>query len=1248
MQTKSRNDYIKAQMENQRYYNNNKFKQASNVGEILEDEFEEVPKSQNNNNEKYPSELPPLVHATNYVSNENTNNINNMIVSSTMPIDKNRLYNREIYATSSTKTLPAKVIGKNSEETLLESDQDDNQHINSKSSIQSKAKSIPSSQNTVHEEINQGSSYYSFNSSMEVHKDENEDELSIHPSDISFLSNTTQDEEKYENNKVNKEVLSNINEVENENLQKEELDLTEQQQQKPPPSPVKKSKMINNQNNKTETKENRLSLLRQFFSQSVTSSHNKKQNKNNNKREDKNDKENDIPIDDIKKNNNENAKILKSKNEQNELKEIIMSLDENPDEGSKKENLSRIFNEMLQNSKDQDLEALINITDFNQLNTPNEDENKKIPINEENLNDSLVFQSDLKDVEMPQENNKKMNEEKMRSLSPNKNEIENNKNYLLEESTVISYTMSGEEEEEEEEEEEQEEINETNLNKNYISSPSKKSTSSSTRNINRPTNSTMDILYNSENQSIIEDVDKILSKNFNKKSLSMIDKNLPKNFIKTESYKRQSFYNNPINNTDPTQSYMSSPRSYTDSEEIIMEEDISNNKNNVIGNYKEFNKNEEEKENLNEYFKYNDNNEIKNNIKQNTTSPAKSPIKNVCKMISNHQEIVNNITSPRKYGNTSRTAQSLPVLISKTNDVVTNTILSQDVLSRNRHIDLLPSESTFIPVTQPKSLEEESEISEVGTIKQNQNTPSEEHVENENPTTITSITNTSTKNYKNDTVQSMNDNDDEISSNGDNKSISTNDDDDNDNTNSNKITKNSNEITENNDNINNSNDNNNQDNNDDTNITTELSSPVNFTESVMINNDEDNSVYYEMDNSQLIHLQKNLNGEKGERTRTKYEHEIIQMAEKDKNKNDNAEQKRDNQEENSILLSDDEKSEDESVEVTETRQKELNESLKHSAISPQVLYNTTTSCLSELDEKQKQFILSNSQKITESLNIGSPNSKLELLSNSTKNHNQKLKDLLLRSSPISKQQIQRQIVEGLIGIRSEEEKIYQLTQELVQARDIINQLRDSLTYSDDEKVQLQKEFDCFQDKVEIERLNWKNEFKKIKEIQAQDYKEKVQLSNYIKEMEENMRTFHENELKNKKVYQETAFQLKESQEGYNQLESDFNLLSKKYKELEQYLMKLKQSNENIIQENKLLKDANQELMQINDDLKKGNKQLIQMNKSLEEENRKIEASKESFYKEESENMASKMQEVMQKNHGEFLMILIFILVNIKN
>jgi len=356
------------------------------------------------------------------------------------------------------------------------------------------------------------------------------------------------------------------------------------------------------------------------------------------------------------------------------------------------------------------------------------------------------------------------------------------------------------------------------------------------------------------------------------------------------------------------------------------------------------------------------------------------------------------------------------------------------------------------------------------------------------------------------------------------------------------------------------------------------------------------------------------------------------MSEKDKNKIDNAKLKKDIQEENSILLSDDEKNEDESVEVTETKQQESNESLKHSANSPQVLYNTNTSYLSELDEKQQQFILSNSQKITESLNLGSPNSKLEILSNSTKNHNEKLKDLLLRSSPISKQQIQRQIAEVLIGIRSEEEKIYQLTQELVRARDIINQLRDSLSYSDDEKVQLQKEFDCFQDKVEIERLNWKNEFKKIKEIQAQDYNEKVQLSNYIKEMEENIRKFHENELKNKKAYQETVYQLQESQEGYNQLESDFNLLSKKYKELEQYLMKLKQSNENIIQENKLLKDSNQELMIINDDLKKGNKQLIQMNKSLEEENRKIEASKESFYKEESENMASKMQEVMQKNH----------------
>eukprot|EP00833_Pecoramyces_ruminatium_P015385 jgi/Orpsp1_1/1189417/evm.model.d7180000071879.1 len=249
-----------------------------------------------------------------------------------------------------------------------------------------------------------------------------------------------------------------------------------------------------------------------------------------------------------------------------------------------------------------------------------------------------------------------------------------------------------------------------------------------------------------------------------------------------------------------------------------------------------------------------------------------------------------------------------------------------------------------------------------------------------------------------------------------------------------------------------------------------------------------------------------------------------------------------------------------------------------------------------------------------------------------KNSNYNKSYNIMQSSSISKKQLQQQIVEDLIGINSEEEKIAQLTRELVQARNIINQLRDSLAFSDDEKVQLQKEFDCFQDKVEIERLNWKDEFKKIKEIQAQDYKEKVQLNNYIKEMEESIKKIHHDETQNKRIYQETLYQLKESQEGYNQLESDFNLLSKKYKELEQYFLNLKQSNEEVLQENKILKDTNEELIHINDDLKKGNKHLIQLNKALEEENKKNDESKEQYYKEESENMANQMQEIIQKNH----------------
>jgi len=268
--------------------------------------------------------------------------------------------------------------------------------------------------------------------------------------------------------------------------------------------------------------------------------------------------------------------------------------------------------------------------------------------------------------------------------------------------------------------------------------------------------------------------------------------------------------------------------------------------------------------------------------------------------------------------------------------------------------------------------------------------------------------------------------------------------------------------------------------------------------------------------------------------------------------------------------------------------------------------------------------------------------------NINNNNNNKESQNLIQYQTLTKQQLQRQINEDLIGVNTEEEKVAQLTRELIQARNIIDQLRDSLAFSDDEKVQLQKEFDCFQDKVEIERLNWKDEFKKVKEIQARDYKEKVQLNNYIKEMEESLKNIHQEQTQNKRVYQETVYQLKESQEGYNQLEADFDLLSKKYKELEQYLVNLKQSNEELIHEdkllkntneeliheNKILKNTNEELMQVNEDLKKGNKHLMQLNKALEDENKKINESKDQYYMEETENMTNKMQEIIQKNHGK--------------
>eukprot|EP00833_Pecoramyces_ruminatium_P011544 jgi/Orpsp1_1/1185576/evm.model.c7180000094420.1 len=720
-----------------------------------------------------------------------------------------------------------------------------------------------------------------------------------------------------------------------------------------------------------------------------------------------------------------------------------------------------------------------------------------------------------------------------------------------------------------------------------------------------------------EIKSIIEDVDKILSKNFNQKSVN--EKKLPKNFINTKNYNNQSYYNNTINNTinnDATQSYLSSPQSFTESEEIINENNLINKKNIIKGNYHEI-YGYNEKESLSEFLEYNDDNIIEMNAINDNIDD-------------NNKEIEKN------NDNNSKTVQSLPVLIPTTKDIVTNTILSQNILNSNRHIDLLPSNSVFIPVSSEENSEEENEIFELNNVNQKRNLQKN------------SKSNEKTKIPSESTTTEMNTNTNNTNTNT-NTNINTN-------TNTNTNTNKTNTNTNNNNNNNKSNNINNCKDKDNTNINTmtELSSPINFTETAMINNE--NSIYDEnidgdedeyINNAHLAHLQRKMNDKKKEKT--KIEHEIINI---DNNKNNNItkriEEKMEDSEDLSSYSNENNIIKQKGKQILHNKNYSLTcndlEYSKKQNYSPQLI-NNKYDYLSDLDQKQQQFLLNGSSRINEAMNMNmemeNTNSIVEMLTDNInksyikkydKNSNYNKSYNIMQSSSISKKQLQQQIVEDLIGINSEEEKIAQLTRELVQARNIINQLRDSLAFSDDEKVQLQKEFDCFQDKVEIERLNWKDEFKKIKEIQAQDYKEKVQLNNYIKEMEESIKKIHHDETQNKRIYQETLYQLKESQEGYNQLESDFNLLSKKYKELEQYFLNLKQSNEEVLQENKILKDTNEELIHINDDLKKGNKHLIQLNKALEEENKKNDESKEQYYKEESENMANQMQEIIQKNH----------------
>jgi len=1429
-------------MENQKYYNNNiniqRLKQVSNVGEMIEDEADD--------DGYYASDLPPLVYTTNYVNNENVNNLKAINKGKIISIDSNNdISNKDIYLTSSSKKISKKSGVKNSEATLMGSDQElnDNSSLsNSQISIQDKVMPTSVSQNTVNDESNVGYGYYSFNS-MEVHKDYDDDnDMSIHPSEISLLSDTTQEEEKYttsifNSNKEKKYTDSTVDEnsikssttntqkniqksqslhstssisiqqqqqqqlqqqqlqqqqlqqqqlqqqqlqqqqLQQQQLQQQQLQqqLLQQAQQKPPPSPIKSPRK-----QKSEVKENKLAKIRQFFSQSVSSSHNKKQTKgnsnakensqqtrvdnNNNDNNNTNNNNNKITNNENENtNNNKNNSTVDSinklnKNEQQELKDIIMTFDDNlEDTENKKENLSRIFNEKLQNSKDQDLEALVNTTDFNQLNIPNDSGTSS---------DSQIIESELREDDLPKEEIILYDERNKRLVSSPVKNVSTNKQ--IEESTVISYTMSDDEDDIE---------MDSNSIHHQITSPSKKGRAKNheSGNIGKNSQNTMDILYSSENQSIIEDVDKILSKNFDSKSMSLTEKNLPKNFINTGGYNKHAFYTNSV---DATPSCMSSPRSYSDSEEVFEENHILSNKN-IIHNYKEiYEYTGVGDESLSEFLENNehamegnDDTQEVNNMNSQNINILKSPKKHSISSQDekqNHQENDNNMTPTQEIINSSKSVQSLPVLIPTTNDIITNTILSQEVLLSNRHIELLPSVSTFVPVTPPEITERDSEISEMNTIKPIQTSqstkPQKTKIQNENESELTtSITSNTTSNIttsnndnteinnnnlnddyrkndndigknnnnsksennddnlinnnlnKNDDIINNNNNDNnnintdqnivnnnindtnitDITNNNDDDNNNDNDDDENNenkhdindskNSNSNNNNINSdNNINDNND-INNDSDinkniknykdnsesiitnksnNDNNKSNNEVGTMTELSSPVNFTESVIIGNG-DESIY---DNSQLAHLQKNMNGKKMEKPRI--EHEIIQMDEKDKN-NNNKEDIKKNLEDESKSLSisnNNEESNKISNDTYQNNKQSIMESpyyspTRNSLIKPKNLgimphlLNHDNSYLSELDVKQQQFLLSNSSKYSESYNMGMTNSRYEILANSPKRYLGKISDnkndshedirRYLKGSPISKQQIHQQIENGLNGIDSEKEKIYQLTQELVQARDIINQLRDSLSFSEDEKVQLQKEFDCFQDKVEIERLNWKDEFKKIKEIQAQDYKEKIQLSNYIKDMEETLKTFQQDDTKNKRTYQETLYQLQESQESYNQLDSDFNLLSKKYKELEQYLIRMKQSNEEMFQENKLLKDNNEELMQINDDLKKGNKHLIQLNKSLEEENKKIQESKDMYYKEESENMANKMQDIIQKNHGNFIYFFnLFILIKI--
>ncbi|ORX49330.1 hypothetical protein BCR36DRAFT_68305 [Piromyces finnis] len=1418
MQTKSRNEYIKSQMENQKYYKNNmniqKLKQISNVGELIEDEMEEAPDVQDNYHEYYASNLPPLIYTTSYINSENVNHMMKITNNKNKP--KSNENDKGTYITSSSNKSNMTSEIKCSEVTLMESDQDEtnNTSMNIKNTSKNNSNSKSISQNTIHDD-NLGQNYSSFNS-MEAHKDENDDEISIHPSDISSLSNTSQEEEKEEEKKKNyyirenqnknkeivegKEINSNLNPevkskvtmiqqndpksqtfnitsslaIQQQQQQQQQL-LLQQVQQKPPPSPVKSPLK-----QKSEVKENKLSKIRQFFSQSVSSSHYRKQNKDDvntkenthHAQDDNTNKENnefDVITNDDKTNNIVEVNNKFNKNDQKELKEIIMSFDDDiEDTENKKENLSRIFNEKLQNSKDQDLEALVNTTDFNQLGVLSEED--KNSLKDSNLSFDLQnTESEVRENELPpqdeiindnDDDRITDDQENKKIISPPTKNVNSNK--PIEDSTIISYTMS----------EDEDSIEFNSIHNNHVTSPSRKNKTTNHESgcIGKNTQSTMEILYNSENQSIIEDVDKILSKNFNNKGVNLNDKKVPKNFINTGTFNDHSYYNHSINTIDATPSCMSSPRSYTSSEDVFLENNAlpnyttTTNNNNIINNYKEIyeytekegneseytdinnnknnnNNNGSSSSNNNEYINndnnhddehvdngikddddaYLNNNEYMDNSKENNDEymdngdgsknennneymddedddnnennneymddedddnnennneymddedddnnennneymddedddnnendndeyidnnnineymnkdkeEESAYSQNISHLNNCNQQKVNiiqlqkkqsiaeqeneqnNKIMERELSNTSILVQSLPILIPTTKDVITNTIFSYEILNYNKHIDLLPSETTFIPVTPPETVDGESEITEMETVKQTQtlqsNIKEKSKMENESETKITmSIFDDSTTNKK-------------LLSTLDTTNITISDKLNNKKKINNLVHSGYNHA----------------------NTTTELSSPVNFTESIVAVGNGEESLYNDMDHSQLMHLQKNIND--GNAGKAKLEHEIIQMSDKDKNRN---QEDKDNSimKENEIIhktVNANEKDEQKQLDVSYSPVCSV--STKHNLESMGPLLNHDNSYLSELDEKQQQFILNNSKKLTEAFYMGMPHSRFEVKVDSSPNRylskiGQNKNDYSdglkkhLDESLLSKKQIYQQIEEGLVGVNSEKGKIYQLTEELVQARNIINHLRDSLAFSDDEKLQLQKEFDCFQDKIEIERLNWKDEFKKVKEIQAQDYKEKMQLSNYIKDMKETLKSFQQDETKHKRIYQETLYQLQNSQENYNQLESEFNLLSKKYKELEQYLLSIKQSNEEIFHENKLLKDNNEELMQINDDLKKGNKNLIQLNKSLEEENKKIQESNNMYYKKESEKMNIKMQEVIQKNH----------------